>query len=224
MSYLQRLFVSAFVVGAMVGTAQASDVYIEQAGSSSTIDITQTGNGNRVGSVTEATTINGSNTDIDITQTGTMNEFDLETATGASGSDIEATFNGGSNIMDIDLGGVSDTIINADITGDSNDISICGTMTAGTALAAATCSGVMSQDDIGIDIDVVGDSNKIGVARSGVAGTAGATEVTIDIGYTAGTTGNSNNVVNVTQSSATESGIVSLQMDGSSNVVNITQQ
>jgi hypothetical protein len=204
--------------------AIASDVYIEQAGSSSTIDITQTGDGNKVGTAADVTTINGSNTDIDVTQTGSGNELYLETATGASGSDIEATFIGGSNIMDIDLGGVSDTIINTDVTGDSNDISICGTMTAGVVGTAASCTAVMGQDDLGVDIDIVGDSNLIGVARSGIAGTANTTEVTIDIGYTAGTTGNDSNVVNVTQSSTTESGIVSLQMDGSSNVVNITQQ
>lgn len=202
-------------------TAQASDVYIEQAGSSSTIDITQTGDGNRVGSSTEATTINGSNSDIDVTQTGSSNELDLKTGTAASGSDIELNFTGGSNIMDIDLGGVSDTIINADVTGDSNDISICGTMTAGTTTTAASCSADMSVNDIGIDLDITGDSNKVGVARSGVAGTSGTTEVTIDMGST--TTSNLN-VVNVTQSSTTESGVVNLQMDGSSNVVNITQQ
>jgi hypothetical protein len=221
MSILRQLIVSATLGAVIVGTAHAADVYIEQAGSSSTIDITQTGDGNRVGSVTEATTIMGSNTDIDITQTGSSNEFDLETTTGASGSDIEATFTGGSNVMDIDLGGVSDTIINTDVTGDSNDISICGTMTAGTAVAPASCTANMSQDDIGIDLDITGDSNKVGVARSGVAGTAGTTEVKIDIGST---TASNLNVVNVTQESTTESGVVSLTMDGSSNVVNITQQ
>lgn len=204
-----------------VGAVHASDVYIEQAGSSSTIDITQTGDGNRVGSAVEATTINGSNSDIDVVQTGSSNELDLKTGTAASGSDIELNFTGGSNVMDIDLGGVSDTIINADVTGDSNDISICGTMTAGTALAAASCSADMSQDDIGIDLDITGDSNKVGVARSGIAGTAGTTEVTINMGST---TASNLNVVNVVQESTTESGVVSLQMDGSSNVVNITQQ
>ena len=162
-----------------------------------------------------------SNTDIDITQTGSGNELDLKTGTSASGSDIELNFTGGSNEMDIDLGSVSDTIINTDVTGDSNNISICGTMTAGTTTTAASCSADMSVSDFGVDLDVTGDSNKIGIARSGVAGTSGVTEVTVDMGST---TSSSMNVVNIEQSSTTESGVVSLTMDGSSNVVNITQQ
>ena len=44
--------------------AFASDVYIDQAGSSSTIDITQTGNGNLVGNSTTATTLTGDTQDI----------------------------------------------------------------------------------------------------------------------------------------------------------------
>jgi hypothetical protein len=218
---IRHIITTVTAIVLYASTGMAADVYIEQAGSSSTIDITQTGDGNRVGSVTEATTINGSNSDIDVTQTGSSNELDLKTGTSASGSDIELTFTGGSNVMDINLGSVSDTIINTDVTGDSNDISICGTMTAGTTTTAASCSADMSVSDIGIDLDITGDSNKIGVARSGVAGTSGTTEVTIDMGST---TSSSLNVVNVTQESTTESGVVSLQMDGSSNVVNITQQ
>lgn len=218
---MKQLLVSALLGAMVVGAAQASEVYIEQAGSSSTIDITQTGDGNRVGSSTEATTINGSNSDIDVTQTGSANELDLKTGTAASGSDIELNFTGGSNVMDIDLGSVSDTIINTDVTGDSNNISICGTMTAGTAVAPASCSADMSVSDIGIDLDIVGDSNNVGIARSGVDGTSGTTEVTVNMGST---TASNLNVVNIEQSSTTESGVVSLTMDGSSNVVNITQQ
>lgn len=226
MSHLRKLFVSAVMGAAIVGSAQASDVYIEQAGSSSTIDITQTGDGNRVGSVTEATTINGSNTDIDITQIGSANEVDIKTATGASSSDIELNFTGGSNTFDANIGAADSTIINADVTGDSNEIEICGafdtTIVAnGTTAGACDTGADMSQNDIGIDLDINGDTNKVSIARSGVAGVAGSTEVTVNIGSNVAS---SNNIVNIQQASTTESGVVNLQMDGSSNVVNILQQ
>lgn len=226
MSHLGKLFVSAVMGAIIVGSAHASDVYIEQAGSSSTIDITQTGDGNRVGSVTEATTINGSNTDIDITQIGSSNEVDIKTATGAASSDIELNFTGGSNTFDANIGAADSTIINADITGDSNQVEICGAFDTGivanqTTAGACDTGADMSQNDIGIDLDVVGDGNKVSIARSGIAGLANTTEISVNIGSNVAS---NNNVVNIQQSSITESGTVDLTMDGSSNVVNIIQQ
>jgi hypothetical protein len=50
----------------------ASDVYIDQAGSTTTIDIVQTGDNNTVGNSTTASTIIGDNSDIDLTQTGSQ--------------------------------------------------------------------------------------------------------------------------------------------------------
>ena len=202
--------------------ARASEVYIEQAGSTSTIDITQNGDGNRVGSSSTATTINGSTTNVDITQAGSSNEIDIATGTGAASSDLNITQTGSSNIADINIGAADSTILNIDITGDSNETTLCGTLTTvADASTSAVCNASMSQNDLGVNIDIVGDSNKVAVARSGIAGTSGTTEVTVNIG--SNVTSNLN-VVNIVQESTTESGIVNLQMDGSSNVVNITQQ
>ena len=52
------------VLTAFALPAFASDVYIDQAGSGSTIDITQTGDGNKVGNSTTATTLTGDSQDI----------------------------------------------------------------------------------------------------------------------------------------------------------------
>lgn len=213
---------SACMGALMVGAANASDVYIEQAGSSSTIDITQTGDGNRVGSVSEATTINGNGSNIDITQSGSSNEIDIETGSAALSSTIAIVQDGNSNIADIDIGGADSTVLNIDIDGDSNETTLCGTLTtAASTVASASCATAMGQNDLGVDIDIVGDSNKVAVARDGIAGVSGTTEVTVNIGST---TPSNSNVVNIQQLSTTESGMVNLTMDGSSNVVNITQQ
>ena len=206
----------------LASTATANEVYIEQAGSSSTIDITQTGDGNRVGSSTEATTIQGSTSDIDITQTGTGNEIDIETGISASTSTVDIVQDGSNNIADIDIGSADSTVLNLKVDGDSNETTLCGTLgtTAGVGQSAA-CGTEMVQDDFGVDVDIVGDSNKVAIARDGLGGTASTTEVTVNIGSTVAS---SNNIVNIEQLSTTESGVVSLTMDGSSNVVNITQQ
>lgn len=203
-------------------TTLASEVYIEQAGSSTTIDITQTGDGNRVGSSTESAIINGSSSDIDITQTGSNNEIDIETGISASSSVVNITQDGSSNVADIDIGSADSTNVNINIDGDSNETVLCGTLTTQAAVGTtAVCGTAMGEKDIGVDVDIVGDSNKVAVARSGIAGASGTTEVTVNIGST---NISSNNIVNIEQLSTTESGIVQLQMDGNSNVVNITQQ
>ena len=77
--------------------AFASDVYIDQAGSSSTIDITQTGNGNLVGNSTTATTLTGDSQDIDVTQTGDSNKTDISTASGSNDTTIAIVNTGDSN-------------------------------------------------------------------------------------------------------------------------------
>ena len=221
---MSKNIIITFVLGMLlISGARASEVYIEQAGSTSTIDITQTGDGNRVGSSSEASTINGTGTDLDITQTGSSNEIDIETGSAAASSDIAIVQDGSSNIADIDLGSVDSTILNIDIDGDSNETTLCGTLTTNAGSAtSAVCGSDMSQNDLGVDIDIVGDSNKVAVARSGVAGTSGTTEVTVNIG--SGGVASNSNIVNIDQSSTTESGIVDLSIDGSSNAVNITQQ
>ena len=211
MSKLTTIIITAL---AFYGTAYANDVYIDQAGSSSNIDITQTGSGNRVGSSSERTTILGTGgDDIDITQTGSSNEIDIETGSAASSQNIDIVQDGSNNIVDINMGSVADAEIDLNIDGDSNTVGICGTLTtAAGAGTAAACDADMAQDDFGVDVDIVGNGNQIGIARSSV-GTAGVTEVTLDV------TGASN-YVNVVQETA---GIVNMTIDGSSNGINITQ-
>jgi len=210
----------------MIGTTavRAADVYLDQAGSSSTIDITQQGDGNTVGSSSERTTINGSSADIDISQDGSSNTVDIETGSSTSAPDIDVVQDGDSNELNIDLGSVSDPAIDVNIAGSSNQVDVCGAYSQGASQAAdATCSSDMSQDYIGVDIDIANssDSNKIAIGRDGIAGTDGSTEVKVSIGGT--TAGSDSNIVNIIQDSTTESGVVDLTIDGTGNEINITQ-
>ena len=208
----------------MSTAAMAADVYLDQAGSSSTIDITQQGDGNRVGSSSERTTINGSSADIDISQSGSSNEVDIKTGSSTTAPDIDIVQDGSSNVFNIDLGSVSDPAIDLNVVGDSNKIDVCGTLTTNASNAVdAVCGSDMSQDYVGIDIDIANssDSNKIAIGRSGITGTDGTTEVKVSIGAT--TAGSDSNIVNIIQDSTTESGVVDLTIDGTGNAINITQ-
>ena len=119
----------------LLGTtaAWASDVYIDQAGSTTTIDIVQTGAGNTVGSSGTASTIIGDNTVIDIKQVGANNTADIETATGASGTSITYEATGGTNTLDavsdqnivnLSQSGSGVPVVTLNVDGDSNAVNI----------------------------------------------------------------------------------------------------
>ena len=209
--------ISLALLVSLLGTtaAWASDVYIDQAGSTTTIDITQTGSGNTVGSSGTASTIIGSNTDIDVTQTGASNTADIETATGASDTKIDYTATGGSNILDVDISTATDTTVTAVITGDSNELTVCGTLaTDASSVSSATCATEVSANTTTTNVAVTGDSNKI---AAGLDSAGAVNNITLGAN-----TVSDYNVVNLKQT-GTDTPVVTLNVDGSSNAVNITQ-
>jgi len=193
----------------------ASDVYIDQAGSNSTIDITQTGDGNRVGDANTPSTITGDNSDIDITQTGSLNEADIKSSTGTSGSIINYTATGSSNILAVEIDGAADTTLTTTITGDSNEVTLCGTLgtTAASGQSAACATGVQA-DTTTSNIAVTGDFNQVAI---GADAANAVNNITIGANVTS-----SNNIVNLTQAGL-DSPVVTLNVDGDSNAININQ-
>ena len=210
-------FLVIVTLGAILlgSAAQASDVYITQAGSTSTIDITQTGSGNTVGNSTTASTITGDGTDVDITQTGAGNTADVATTTGTSGTVLNYSASGGSNKLDVQIDGASDTTLTTAITGDSNEVTLCGTIaTSAGAAVSATCTNGVQVNTTTTNVAITGDSNKVAV------GANAATAVNnITIG---GNIQSDNNIVNLSQTGS-DTPAVTLNVDGSTNAVNIIQ-
>ena len=207
----------AFIMAAIfVGSgAQASDVYVDQAGDSSTFNITQSNGTNRVGTISTPSVFEGSNIQVDIIQNGTLNEADIQ-AISATGTTINYDAQGGSNTLEIEIGN-SGNELNVVKNGDSNRVTMCGTNGGdGTRSGSATgCSNAVSVVDTTNNINITGDSNTVNLAL------ASANAVNnIDIGQT---TPSNSNIVNITQSG---SGVhnVGLVIDGDTNLVNITQQ
>ena len=194
----------------------ASDVYIDQAGSNSTIDITQTGSGNRVGDANTASTITGDNTDVDLTQTGANNEADIKMTTGTSGTVLNYNATGSMNLFDVEIDGAADTKLTTTITGDSNEVTLCGTLsTVATSAASATCATGVQADTTTTTLAITGDSNKVAIGAD-----AGSAVNTITLGANVSSSFNTINL----QQSGLDVPVVTLNVDGNTNAINITQQ
>jgi hypothetical protein len=200
----------------MMGTAVASEVYIEQAGSNSTFNITQSNGNSRVGSVGTPSVFSGNNIDVDITQTGTLNEADLSVVN-SSDIVIDYTATGISNILEVDIS-ASDNSLTVDKAGDFNRVTMCGTNNVGVGGqtgSTASCSTAVGAVDTTNVINIAGDSNSVNLALASIGA-----KNTVNIGQT---TASDNNVVNITQSGA---GLhtTAITVDGNTNLVNVTQQ
>jgi hypothetical protein len=208
----------AFIMAAIFagsGSALASEVYIEQAGSSSTFNITQSNGNNRVGSTNTPSEFDGSSILVDIVQDGTGNEADLRVLS-ATGTTIDYTAIGDSNILEVDIANSGNSLIVVK-DGDANRVTMCGTNDGAGAVAGATasCSTAVGVVDTTNVINIRGDSNSVNLALA----SANANN-TVNIGQN---TISDNNVVNITQSGA---GVhtTAITVDGNTNLVNVTQQ
>lgn len=156
----------------------ANDVYIEQVGDSSTINITQQGTGNTIGDSTNpafigggsntvtidqigsnnslAMVVNGASASVALSVTGSGNEqyINCGTTTGAtcSGSSIQQNIQGDTNILTANLGSGANHTSIMNVVGDSNQITHTSTSTGTTSA----------------NISVSGNTNTIGVTQSGM--------------------------------------------------------
>jgi hypothetical protein len=211
--YGMAWIMAAIFVGS--GSALASEVYIEQAGSSSTFNITQSSGDNRVGSTNTPSEFDGSSILVDIVQDGTGNEADLRVLS-ATGTTIDYTAIGDSNILEVDIANSGNdlTVVK---TGDGNRVTLCGTNDGnGTPTGAtATCSGAVSVVDTTNVINIDGSRNSVNLALA-----SANAENTVNIGQT---TPSNDNIVNITQDGAGQH-TTAITIDGDTNLVNVTQQ
>lgn len=204
-------------------TVFASEVYIEQAGSGSTIDVTQTGASNMVNGATgttDAAVLSGDGQTIGITQTGDSNEAVVNITGGSATMNYTAT--GSYNTYDIMVNGGTGNTATVGVTGDYNHVSICGandgsaSSTSGSTVSGPSCSSGISANDVTHTITVTGDANIVNTQVTSLANTSN----TVTIG--ANGTSN-NNIVDITQTNAGVN-TVGVSIDGSSNNVTILQQ
>jgi hypothetical protein len=178
----------------MLSNVNAAEVYIEQSGSSSTININQQGIGNIVGDSLNPFYIGGGSNQVDVDQIGDGNNLQ-GVVNGASTSTLVTT-NGSGNIQNINCGtplsaGCSSSILKQVVTGNDNTV----TQNLGTGASHNSEINVSGNDNVvthtstnagasTVNINVDGISNTVGVTQSGL--TAKTVSVT--------STGNNNSV------------------------------
>ena len=177
----------------------ANEVYIEQVGSSSTINITQQGTDNRIGEAAAPAYIGSGSNTVTIDQIGSTNVLDM--VVNGAGTDVTVSTTGDNNAQIINCGttqsaGCSGSYIKQQVTGDSNTITqdlgsgashtseINVTGDSNTVTHTSTATGTTSAN-----ITVSGNTNTVGVTQSGM----------LNKSVTVTSTGNSN-TVNITQS------------------------
>lgn len=195
--------------------AHANDVYIEQAGSGSTFNITQTGgSGNRVGTSGSPTTFSGNTQTVDITQQGgSNNTADLTVDGGSTIIDYVAT--GNTNDLQVEIDGGTGNEFTIAKTGDNNRVTICGANDAGVAANnAVACSGGVTVNDTVNTIAITGDSNSVNLALASPNATN-----TVSIGQTVASDGNAVNITQTGVGSKTNT----ITIDGDTNTVNVAQ-
>lgn len=183
-------------------SALANDVYVEQIGNNSTVNITQQGLGNTIGDSVNAAFIGGGSNLVNIQQIGDSNS--LAMVVNGAGTNTTVTTNGNNNTQIINCGttgqsACSSSNITQIVSGDSN------TVTQNLGAGANHTSY----------IDITGSGNNVTHTSS----MAAASNVSITL--VGGTTASPNNI-SVTQS-GTIAQNVTLSSTGNGNTIAIVQ-
>src|SRR6056300_661304 len=178
-----------------ISPALANDIYIEQVGDTLDLDIVQDGQGNVIGTSTQAAVLDGSCMTFSITQTGNFNTI----AAKIKGVNYTGTwdFTGDSNTVDMlcdSTGGTNCDDVTVDITvggsslSDSNEFKVYvgETSDAENLVADFTVDG----DGNVFDVDVDGKNSDITVTVDNTASLASAPGTNGTLTGATGTTGN----------------------------------
>jgi len=203
MKLLARMiaFLSFLVMFQYGAYAQSGNkIYVEQIGSGSTVNLTQTGQSNEIGNATLKAIVNGNNNTVSIDQIGNSNTAKLNVQ--GDGATISSTATGDNNVVDISCGAAgacgASNITNT-ITGDGNQVT--------------------QQTDNLMDstVTITSDNNTVNIINTSTA-TAGAKSF-VDI------SGGGGNLVDITQAGAAGANghDASVTIVGATNNVDIRQ-
>jgi trimeric autotransporter adhesin len=198
-------------------------VYIDQVGSSSVINLNQTGGGNELGNETTKAVFSGNAQTVMIQQIGYGNTTTVNIQGG--GATVNSTATGDNNIVNLSCGAqpttsCTDANLRADTTGAGNTLSIttgakstASIVTTGGDNNAATINNA-SDHLLGAksSITIAGGQNTVSISQSGPAGASGF-DAMVDV------TGSSNNI-GVTQTGTVDSK-VNVKSVGSNNTITV---
>jgi hypothetical protein len=218
-----RLVLAAMaLLASSVAMAQSTtnSIYIEQVGDGSIIDLTQKGQGNKIGTEQNRIMLEGNNQTVTVTQEGNNNSIQGAIVQ-ADNINTDVTITGDSNTLTYDQGdsaSVATSTQTLTVTGDSNEL----TFNQGTAASATgatqtieitgdtnTLTSTINADDVVNTKTIAGDNNTITTVQEGTAGK------NIEMLLTGNT-----NTVEIKQSSTTN--VDTLKINSTSNGSTIT--
>jgi hypothetical protein len=204
---MKKLLLTTAVVLSFTSPLTASEVYIDQAGSTTNINILQENGNNRINTETAPMIVNGNDINVEIVQDGDGNVADIYIRSSANDTNFEYRVEGDLNEILANIDGGTDNNFVAAIVGNDNIITLCKDITLGT------CNGIRV-NFTDTTLNLTGNNNQINFALDA----ANATNV-FNIGQT---TPSDFNVVNLTQTT-TSGHIVTVSIDGNNNTVDIVQ-
>jgi len=211
-----------FAAGAAtaVGSATTNIIYLQQTGNTPTVNITQDGNGNRIGTdatgVAGGAILNGSNQIVNIQQSG------ASSAVGGVGNvintlevygnsvNLNVLQAGDSNTLNATVGnsttGSNGANLNWQFNGNSNTLTFTGT-------GGTTVTAIGDGSNLTSGISVTGNGNTITDTMTGTSATGQSQLITVS---------GDNNVFNVSQTSSMAS-YLNLSQTGTGTTFNISQ-
>lgn len=205
---MKKIILTTAVVSVLASTVSASEVYINQAGGSVTVDVLQENGLNRVNTESDPAIINGNDINVQITQSGDMNEADVYLQMGADSTNFVYSATGDMNTIVANIYGGIDNSFIATLLGNSNVVTVC------KDYINSVCNGIVV-NQTATTMAITGNNNEVNLAYD----SANATN-NIDIGQNIPS---NNNTVNLTQTTANGYNNVNMSIDGDNNTVDILQ-
>ena len=231
-----KILINIFLMTFSFCSFADNEIFVDQTGSNALIDLEQLGSSNIIGgtdstagNLSEAV-LNGTTMTIDINQIGSSNEF---LTGGIYGDNFTGffEFDGDSNIFDIDIdtdgtNGADFADFNVDITGSSNEFDLDFAETAGVNYLDLDwiIDGDSNIFEFDVDyeyatnyMDILGDSNEITFSGSGYGASSS------DAGYFYLDLDGSSNTIDITQSSTLARDWLKLETNAANSNICIVQ-
>lgn len=185
----------------------ASEVYIDQAGNSTNVNVLQQNGNNRINTDAAPMIVNGNDINVELVQDGDGNVAEIYIQVSANDTNYEYRVEGDLNEILSNINGGVDNNFVAAVIGNDNTITLC------KDYINSTCNGIqVNLTDT--TLNLTGNNNEINFALDG----AEATNI-----FNVGQTSPSDfNVINLTQTTSVGH-IVHVDIDGDTNTVDIVQ-
>jgi len=194
-------------ISVIASPSLGSEVYIDQAGNSTNVNVLQQNGNNRINTDAAPMIVNGDDINVELVQDGDGNVAEIYIQVSANDTNYEYRVEGDLNEILSNINGGVDNNFVAAVIGNDNTITLC------KDYINSTCNGIqVNLTDT--TLNLTGNNNEINFALDG----ADATNI-FNVGQT---TPSDFNVINLTQTTSVGH-IVHVDIDGDTNTVDIVQ-